>query len=61
MENNGVLKGMLIALVVLYVISPLDLCPGAVDDLLMVLLTAAVNSNKSRRNRELPQGWTEKE
>ncbi len=55
MNNNSVLKGMLIALVALYVISPLDFAPGPVDDLLLMLFTAAVNSAKNSRARELPE------
>ena len=35
---NGVLKGMLIALIIVYVVSPLDLCPGPIDDILLLLL-----------------------
>lgn len=38
---DGVLKGMLIVLVILYVISPADLAPGPVDDILVVLLGIA--------------------
>lgn len=45
---NGATKGMLIALVVLYIVSPIDLCPGPVDDLivLLVALAAQKGSNK---------------
>ncbi len=35
------LKGMLILLVLIYVISPLDLCPGPIDDAIVVLLGLA--------------------
>lgn len=34
---NGILKGMLIALIIVYVVSPLDLCPGPIDDILLLL------------------------
>ena len=34
---NGVLKGMLLVLLIIYVVSPLDLCPGPVDDIIMLL------------------------
>ena len=40
---NDTMKGMLIVLVVLYVISPIDFCPGPVDDLIVVLLGVAAN------------------
>ena len=47
---NSVIKGMLIVLVVLYVISPLDLVPGPIDDVLLVLFT--LGSAKSKQNRK---------
>ena len=50
MGNNGVLKGMLIALAAVYVLSPLDLAPGVVDDLLVVLLSYAANKSRSSSN-----------
>lgn len=38
---DGVMKGMLIILVILYVVSPIDLMPGPVDDVIMILLGLA--------------------
>lgn len=39
-------KGMLIILVLLYIISPIDLCPGSpVDDIIVLLLGIAANKN----------------
>ena len=38
---NNTMKGMLLVLVILYVFSPLDLCPGPVDDLIVILLGVA--------------------
>ena len=38
---DGIVKGMLMILVVLYVISPLDFVPGPIDDLLLILFTVA--------------------
>ena len=36
---NDIKKGMLIILILLYIISPIDLCPGSpVDDIIIVLL-----------------------
>ena len=40
---NGVMKGMLLILIILYVLSPLDLCPGPVDDIIVILLGLATN------------------
>lgn len=34
---NGVLKGMLLILLIIYIISPIDLCPGSVDDIILLL------------------------
>ena len=38
---SGVAKGMLIVLVILYVVSPLDLVPGPIDDIIVILLGIA--------------------
>lgn len=38
---DGVMKGMLIVLVILYVVSPVDFAPGPIDDILVVLLGIA--------------------
>ena len=39
---NGVFKGMLIMLMIMYVISPVDAMPGApVDDIIVILLGLA--------------------
>ena len=57
--NNGVIKGMLLILVALYVISPVDAVPGPVDDLLMLLLTAAANMHKGGSSRDLPEDTLE--
>lgn len=57
--NNKVLKGILIALLAAYVISPVDLVPGPVDDLLLILFSAVMNqigSNRSSENSEEVEG-----
>ena len=33
------LKGMLFILLVIYIISPVDLCPGPIDDIILLLIT----------------------
>lgn len=38
---DGILKGMLIVLVIIYVITPVDFVPGPIDDILVVLLGLA--------------------
>ena len=44
---NDIKKGMLIILILLYIISPIDLCPGfPVDDIIVLLLGIATNKNR---------------
>ena len=57
--NNNFLKGVLFALLVVYVISPLDLAPGPVDDLLLILLSAMTNTKKNNDTLSLPQDTLE--
>jgi len=40
---NGFMKGMLVVLIMLYVISPIDLVPGPIDDIIAILLGFAAN------------------
>ena len=40
---NGIFKFMLIVLTIIYVVSPVDLCPGPVDDFLVILFGMAAN------------------
>ena len=37
------LKGVLFTLLVVYVVSPLDLCPGPIDDVIALLIYFAAN------------------
>ena len=50
---------MLLALLAIYVISPVDLVPGPVDDLLLILFSAVmnqINSNRSSKNPDEIEG-----
>lgn len=38
---SGIAKGMLLVLVILYVVSPIDACPGPIDDLIVLALGLA--------------------
>ncbi len=38
---NGFMKGMIVILMILYVVSPVDLCPGPIDDIIVVLIGMA--------------------
>ena len=42
-KMSDLMKVMLVGLVVLYVISPMDACPGPIDDIIVVLLGIAAN------------------
>ena len=45
MENT--MKGMLVILMILYVISPIDACPGPVDDVIVCLLAMAASKKRA--------------
>ncbi len=51
--NKSFVKGILFALLAIYVISPLDLAPGVVDDLLLLIFTAAANGRSKKDDLEL--------
>ena len=38
---NGVMKGMILVLMILYVVSPIDACPGPIDDLIVLFIGLA--------------------
>ncbi len=38
---NGFMKGLIFMLTVLYVISPIDACPGPIDDILVIMFSMA--------------------
>ncbi|MGN0344336.1 MAG: hypothetical protein ACI4EC_05165 [Lachnospiraceae bacterium] len=44
---SGVVKGMIIVLIILYIVSPVDLCPGPIDDVIVLLLGLAVQRGAS--------------
>lgn len=44
---NGVAKGMLLVLMVLYIVSPLDMCLGPIDDLIVLLIAIAAHKSLS--------------
>lgn len=39
--KNGISKGMILLLVILYLVSPIDVCPGPIDDLIVLLIGLA--------------------
>ena len=38
---NDIIKGMILVLMILYVVSPIDACPGPIDDLLVMIIGVA--------------------
>jgi len=40
---NSIVKGMLLVLLIVYVLSPVDLCPGPIDDILLILFAYGGN------------------
>lgn len=48
---SGVLKGMLFAFLLIYFLSPIDLCPGLIDDFIVVLCGMGVNGMIPSRER----------
>lgn len=44
---NDVMKGMIIILMILYVVSPIDVCPGPIDDIIVLLLGVAATKGRN--------------
>ena len=42
---NGMTKGMILVLMFLYIVSPVDLCPGPIDDLIVLMAGIAAQRN----------------
>ncbi len=43
---NGVAKGMILVLMILYIVSPIDACPGPIDDIIVLLIGLAVTKGR---------------
>lgn len=44
---NGVLKGMLLVLMILYIVSPVDAYPGPIDDIIVLFIGLAARKGLS--------------
>lgn len=44
---NGFWKGFIVAMLIVYVISPVDLIPGPVDDIVLVFLSYVASRRKN--------------
>ena len=42
---NGITKGMILVLMFLYIVSPIDLCPGPIDDLIVLMAGIAAQKD----------------
>lgn len=40
---NDVMKGMILVLMIMYIVSPLDACPGPLDDIIVLLIGIAAH------------------
>lgn len=38
---NDVMRGLILVLMILYILSPLDACPGPLDDFIVILISMA--------------------
>lgn len=43
---NGVMKGMILVLMILYIVSPVDACPGPIDDIIVLLIGLAATKGR---------------
>ena len=43
---NGVAKGMILVLMILYIVSPIDACPGPIDDIIDLLIGLAATKGR---------------
>lgn len=44
---GGIIKGMLLILMIIYMISPIDACPGPIDDIIVYLMGIAAQKGVS--------------
>ena len=52
MSDNKILKWLVLAILVIYVVSPADLLPGPVDDVIAILLYLAANKSDLRISKK---------
>lgn len=44
---SGVAKGMILVLMILYIVSPVDACPGPIDDIIVLLIGLAASNGSA--------------
>ena len=52
MSDNKILKWLVLAILVVYVVSPADLLPGPVDDVIAILLYLAASKRDLRISKK---------
>ena len=52
MSDNKIIKWLVLAILVVYVVSPADLLPGPVDDVIAILLYLAANKRDLRISKK---------
>ena len=58
---NSAMKGIIIMAVILYIVSPIDIAPGPIDDLIVLLLGIAASKKISTDNNSKGEARNEKE
>ena len=43
---DGVMKGVILVLMVLYIVSPIDACPGPIDDIIVLVIGLAATKGR---------------
>lgn len=43
---NSIAKGMILVLMIMYIISPVDVCPGPIDDLIVLFIGLAARKKE---------------
>ena len=43
---SGVMKGMILVLLILYIVSQIDVCPGPIDDIIVLLIGIAATKGR---------------
>ena len=52
MSDNKIIKWLVLAILVVYVVSPADLLPGPVDDVIAILFYLAANKRDLRLSKK---------
>ena len=45
---NNVMKGIIILAVIIYIVSPIDIAPGPIDDILVLLMGIAASKSRKK-------------